>query len=324
MDKQKEQETYLVTGALGCIGAWALYHLVKDGKRVICFDISNDRHRLNLLLTPEEQNSIVFIQGDLTDFTQVFGTLQDYTVSHVIHLAALQVPFCKADPVRGAQVNVLGTVNVFESCRQAGLKHLTYASSIAVYGPPEVYQERLISHEAAFDPRTLYGVYKVANEGTARIYWQDHGLSSTALRPYIVYGPGRDQGLTSDPTKAMLAAAASEPLHINFDGAYQYHYASDVALQFIDASQRPLQGAHSFNLGTEPATMVEIVDIILQIKPEAAITFAETTLPFPLCDGRAFQKHFSHVPVTSLQDGIRQTIEHFEACLSDGRIKRPD
>ena len=324
MKTQNGQETYFITGALGCIGAWTLYHLVKDGKRAICFDISDNRHRLNLLLAPEEQDQIIFIHGDLTDFDQVLATLQDQKVTHVIHLAALQVPFCKADPVRGAQVNVLGTANIFEACRQAGLKHLTYASSIAVYGPPEGYPDTLIPHDAPFDPRTLYGVYKVANESTAKIFWQDHEISSTALRPYIVYGPGRDQGMTSDPTKAMLAAAAGDPFHINFDGNYQYHFASDVALQFIDAAQRPLEGAYSFNLGTAPASMVEIVEMIKKIKPEAAITFTETTLPFPLCDGRAFQEHFSHVPVTPLEDGIRQTIEHFEACLNDGRMDRPD
>jgi nucleoside-diphosphate-sugar epimerase len=118
-----------------------------------------------------------------------------------VHLAALQVPFCKADPVLGAQVNVTGTVNVFEAAKRQGLDTtIAYASSAAVH-----------NEHGEVAPRTLYGVYKVANEGTARIYADDDGVASIGLRPFIVYGPGRDQGLTADPTLAMQAAARGEP-----------------------------------------------------------------------------------------------------------------
>ena len=61
-------------------------------------------------------------------------------------------------------------------------------------------------------PRTLYGVYKQANESTAKVYYQDHDLSSIGLRPYVIYGPGRDQGMTSTPTKALLAVARGRKL----------------------------------------------------------------------------------------------------------------
>jgi len=322
METKKTQEIFLITGALGCIGTWILYHLLKQGKRAISFDISDDRHRLDLLLNPKEQDQITFVQGDLTVVGQVLETMQAHEVNRVIHLASLQVPFCKADPVRGAHVNVVGTVNIFEAARQLGLKHLTYASSIAVYGPQDDYPEELIPHDAPFGPRTLYGVYKVANEGTAKIYLQDHNISSTGLRPYIVYGPARDQGLTSDPTKAMLAAVVGEPFHINFRGKLQFHYASDVALQFIEASLSKLDGANSFNLGTNPVTITEIVEIIKHIKPGAEITYSEDLLPFPVCDGHEFQLNFSHVPITPLEEGIHQTINLFDNCISHGRIPR--
>src|SRR5690606_31031575 len=113
---------------------------------------------------------------------------------HVIHLAALQVPFCRADPVKGAQVNVVGTANVFEAARQHGVPQVAYASSIAIFGAPEDYPPGLLPNDAPPRPRTLYGVYKQANEGMARIYWQEHGLGSIGLRPYTVFGLGRDQG----------------------------------------------------------------------------------------------------------------------------------
>ncbi|MFO7631167.1 MAG: GDP-mannose 4,6-dehydratase, partial [Caldilinea sp.] len=106
-------DTYLVTGGMGCLGAWTLFHLQREGKRVVCFDLSDDRHRLDLLLSRAEQEAIIFVRGDLTNAQQVRDVFDQHAISHVVHLAALQVPFCRANPPLGAQVNVTGTVNIF-------------------------------------------------------------------------------------------------------------------------------------------------------------------------------------------------------------------
>lgn len=314
--------TYLVTGALGCIGAWVLYHLTRQAKRAVSFDLSDSRHRLNLLLEPDEQAAaITFVNGDLTNPAQVLDVLQGHGITHVIHLAALQVPFCRTNPIVGAQVNVVGTVNLFEAMRQAGLKHLMYASSVAVYGPPAPDQAGKVLHEAPLAPTTLYGVYKVANEGTARVYWQEHAISSTALRPYTVYGLGRDQGITSDPTKAMLAAVAGQPYHINFNGPCQYHFASDIALQCIAAAERPLAGAFMFNNGGTPVSSAEVIDLIRQVTPAAQITHSPAGLPFPVgFDGAALRSAFPDLPETPLAEGIRQTMAGFDRLLAAGQI----
>lgn len=313
--------SYLVTGAMGCLGAWTLHHLVKEGKRAVSFDLSDNRQRLNLLMTPEEQQAITFVRGDITDEAQLLGVMRAESITHVVHLAALQVPFCKADPALGARVNVHGTVNVFEAARQAGIHHLAYASSIAVYGPPDVYPPGPVAADAPLDPRTLYGVYKQANEGMARVYWQDHQLSSTALRPYTVYGVGRDQGLTSEPTQAMLAAAASKPYHIGFGGKMQFHYAPDVARQFVEAAETPLEGAQVFNLGADPVEVKALVGLIRAARPAAQISCGVTPLPFPaeLTSGD-YQKRLPRVRETSLAEGIAQTIQHFERCLDEGLL----
>ncbi len=318
----KTNETFLVTGALGCIGAWTVYHLVKQGRRVVSFDIAEQGHRLNLLMTPEEQRAITFVRGDLADPEQVLAAFQQYGVTHVIHLAALQVPFVRANPIKGAQVNVVGTVNVYEAARQTGVKHIALASSIAVFGPAEDYPDNQpVANDAHPSPRTLYGVFKQANEGTARIYWQDHQISSTGLRPYTVYGLGRDQGLTSDPTKAMLAAAAGQNFHINFSGVMQFQWASDTALQFIEAATQPSNGALVFTLGAPPTSVTRVIEIIHQLRPNVKITAAENHLPFPdSFDDTALKQHFTTVYDTPLEEGIRQTIEGFERALAEGKI----
>ncbi len=311
-----ESSVVLVTGGLGCIGAWSLYHLAQRGMKAVCFDLGSSRHRLNLLMGAEEQEAITFVPGDLTDFAQVKAALEDHHVTHIVHLAALQVPFCRANPVMGAQVNVVGTVNVFEAAKQAGIKHLAQASSIAIYGTPEEYlaitgEAGLMPRDALPNPHTLYGVYKVAGEGIASVYWQENGISSTALRPYTVYGLGRDQGLTSEPTKAMQAAAAGQPFHISFGGMMQFQWASDVAEQFIGAALRPMDGAYFYNLGGVPTTVEAVAGIIRSIRPDAQITVEPKPLSFPRGFDDSALREAMPIYETPLENGIRATLEGF-------------
>lgn len=314
----------LVTGSMGCVGAWTLFHLRQRGATTVSFDLSDNRSRLDLLLTRAEQAAITFVQGDLTDYHQVNAAFQAHNITHVIHLAALQVPFCRANPVLGAQVNVVGTVNIFEAARHNGVRHVAHASSVAIYGPAERYPPGLIAPDAAPAPTTLYGVYKVADEGIARVYWQDYGISSVGLRPYTIYGPGRDQGLTSEPTKAMLAVAAGRSYHISFGGAMQFQYASDVAQQFIDAALTPADGALMFNLGGPPTTVEAVADIIRRLRPGVEITVGDQRLPFPTgFDDTPLRAHAATVYETPLAEGIEQTLSHFERALQDGRLAAP-
>lgn len=307
-------QTFLVTGALGCIGAWVLYHLARQGHRAVSFDASTARHRVDALLPTDAQDGLTFVQGDLRDMDRLTATMAQHGVTHVLHLAALQVPSCRANPALGAAVNVGGTIHVLEAMRRVGLQHLAYASSIAVYGPPEAYAPGPVTDAARPDPRTLYGVFKTANEGTARVYWQDHGLSSIALRPYTVFGVGRDQGLTSDPTKAMRAAVRGAPFEIGFGGRMLFQWASDVARQFIDAARDARPGAHAFNLGTGLASVAAVVDHIRAVRPDARITIREDVrLPFPeALDDAPLRAHAPHVYDTPLAEAIRHTMNHFE------------
>ena len=311
-------DTYLVTGGMGCIGAWALHHLQRSGKRAVNFDQSTDRHRIDWLMSADEQAAITFIEGDLRDTAALKAVFVDHGVTHVIHLAALQVPFCRANPVLGAQVNVTGTVNVFEAARETGVNHIAYASSIGVYGPPSDFPPGLIPNDAPKNPRTLYGAYKVCNEGTALVYYEDYGITSTALRPYTVYGVGRNQGMTSEPTKALVAIAKNQPYKIPFSGEMQFQWASDVARQFILAAQQPLDGARGFNLGGPPSNVARFAELAKDALPAAEIEVVDNPLPFPAgFDDSALRASFDTVYETPLNEGIAETIAHIQR-LGDG------
>ena len=116
-------ERFLVTGALGCIGAWTIRALVRDGATVTAFDLGTDARRLRLIMSPEDLAKVSFERGDITDFDALSDVLESRDIDHVIHLAALQVPFCRADPPLGARVNVVGTINVFEAVEAPHADH---------------------------------------------------------------------------------------------------------------------------------------------------------------------------------------------------------
>jgi nucleoside-diphosphate-sugar epimerase len=323
-------ERWLVTGALGCIGAWVVRRLIKEGAGVTVFDLAADPakpaslHRLRLILEDEELAKVKFVQGDISELSLVEQVVNENTLTHIIHLAALQVPFCKADPSLGARVNVVGTVNIFEAAKRVGLKQVVYASSVAVFGRSEEYPQGDVPRDAPLRPHTHYGVYKQANEGTARVYWQDDSISSIGLRPYTVYGPGRDQGMTSAPTKAMLATAAGRPFHIPFGGRGSYQFVDDVAALFIQCARLPFQGAETFNLRGSVVHMREIIEAIEAAEPAAhgKITFDDKPLPFPEgLDDSDLKKLLGKLPETPLNEAVTATITHFKNALQAGRIE---
>ena len=320
--------SFLVTGALGCIGAWTVRNLVQAGIPAVVFDLGSDRRRLRLILSDDELSRVKFVQGDVTDLAQVESVMRENATSHVIHLAGLQVPFCRANPTLGAQVNVVGTVNVFESARRlsAQVKRVVYASSIAIFDVDDAKPGEAITDNATGHPSTLYGVYKQANEGTARVYWKENNVSSIGLRPYIVFGPGRDQGLTSSPTKAMFAAATGQSYHIPYGGRADYEYADDVARTFIACAHVPFEGAEVYNLPGSILTMSEIVSAIEQIAPEmrGKITFDDKTLPFPeRVDGSPLDQLLAAqggVPRKPIAEAVDETLRTFRAAIAVGKM----
>ena len=306
-------ERTLVTGALGCIGAWTIKALLEQGEDPVGFDLGGDTQRLRLILDDAELERVTLVQGDITDAEALGRALDEHEVGHVVHLAALQVPFCRADPVLGARVNVAGTVTMFEAAkaRRDRITGLAYASSTAVYSASDPSPA---PESGGTRPGTLYGVYKLANEGTARVFWQDERVPSIGIRPYVVYGPGRDQGMTSGPTLAMQAAARGEPYEIVYGGTAQYDYAPDVGAAFARAGRTASEGAHVANFPGVAASLEEAVAAIEAAAPTVAgkITWRDEPLPFPpLLETGELERLIGDVPCTPLAEGVRRTIEHF-------------
>ena len=182
----------LLTGASGFIGAWILRRAVEAGQPVIACDLARDdaaidRRRFTQIAPALSSSALITWQAlDVTDAEAVSRTVAQYRPRALIHLAALQIPDCARNPRLGALVNILGHINLLEAAREQGGLPLVYGSSAAAKprGP-------------AAAPANLYGVYKKTGEEISRLYWQDPGVPSIGLRPYIVYGIGREIGRAS-------------------------------------------------------------------------------------------------------------------------------
>ncbi len=307
----------LLTGGYGCIGAWVCRNLLDGGHAVWVYDLQEDPRRLRLILPEERVRQVHFVPGDVTDLDDLRRVVGEHGITHLVHLAGLQVPVCRADPIRGARVNILGTLAVFEAVRQAAgqVERLVYASSAAVFGPPDAYpSDAPLPDDVPLVPSTHYGVFKCTNEGNARIYYQDHGLSSIGLRPWTVYGVGRDFGMTSEPTLAIEALARGLPYHISYGGRQDLQYVDDVAKTFVRCLERPYHGAKSYNLRGHVVDLPTFHDALCQVDVRARdlITYGDRqiAIAYDLDDG-ALQRDLGAMPRTRLVDGIRQTLELF-------------
>lgn len=316
-------DRFLITGALGCIGVWTLRNLVREDTPVAVLDLSKNRQRLELVMNSEEIARIQFISGDVSDLGVMESAIKDSGANRIIHLAALQIPSCKADPSLGARVNVVGTVNFFEAAKRAGIRQVVFASSTAVYGIGEEYPEGPLPSDAPLKPRSHYGVYKQANEGTARVYWTDDHIASIGLRPYVVYGAGRDQGMTSSPTVAMLAAVSGKPYRISYGKRYCFQYGDDVANCFIRCARTNFDGAEVFNIGGPSVSTSQVIAAIEKTEPSARgkITFDDIPLPSPEeVDGSALENVIGPLPYTPLEQGVAETMCIFRKKVNEGKI----
>jgi UDP-glucuronate 4-epimerase len=318
-------ERFLVTGALGCIGAWTIRTLVRGRAPVVAFDLGRDVRRLRSIMSPDELARVELVTGDITDLTALDEALATNAITNVIHLAALQVPFCKADPPLGARVNVVGTVNLFEAVKRQArpMAPVVYTSSIGMFGPGDIDPETgRLSARATAHPLNHYGVYKQANEGNARVYWLDDRIASVGLRPLTVYGVGRDQGMTSGPTKAIVAALLGVPFTVPFGGPTLFQYAEDVARTLIAASRSGLAGANVFNLDGAVADGAQLVDAIAAEVPEARdlIRYEPVSLPFPADIEHDGIEALGPLPVTPFADGVRASIEIYRLLAREGRL----
>lgn len=310
-------EHFLVTGAQGCIGAWVLKNLVESRHDVTAYDLDDRATRVSLLLTSGALRRIDFVCGDIIDTGTLNELMDKKPITRVIHLAALMTPDCKANPIHGAAVNVLGTLNVFEAVKghKEQVKAIIYASSAAVLGPDEEYESSPVPDSARVLPSTLYGVFKRTNENCARIYWEEEGIHSAGLRPGVVYGPGRDRGLSAGPTLAVEAALLGQEYEIGFGGKANMQFVDDVAKAFVACALKPPKGAPAYNMNGQVLEVDQMIRVMEELVPSAKgkITHRRDQIirMASSVSDRSLQNLIGPSEPTRFRDGIEQTAAFF-------------
>lgn len=320
-------ETIALTGGCGFIGTWILRRLLDDGEIPVVFDLARNTSRWEMILSAAEIERVKFVSARVDDdhFPQQIAAENP---DAIIHLAGLQVPACRANPIAGAKANVLGTLNIFEAAKLLKTKSgktpkVVYASSAAVFGPDAEYGEKAIGDLSQPKPNSHYGAYKLCNENSAKAYWLANQIPSAGLRPLTVYGPGRDTGMTSFPTRALAAAIKGQPFDIPFSGPTAYIHAREVADMFVQCARRLTEGAKTYTVGGDIVRTPEFIRIASEILPAAQtlITCSGGDLPVASkMDDAALRADIPGLLRLPLKQGIAETVALFQQLHAAGKL----
>ncbi len=290
------------------------------------------------LQTRIESGKIKFANLDIGDRDSVSQTLTDFGPSHIIHLGALQSPDCDANPEKGVAVNLTATMNLFHLVARLKqpVTRFVFASSGAVYGKRAMYPQATIPEDVRLAPPNLYGVWKVAGEHLAALFHEKTGIPTVSLRLNTTYGPGRDQGTTSAPTRVMknlvLGAEQGQPIQclMPYRGRENYHYVEDVGAHFAGVCMLPFDGCQAFNIKGQTIEVSEFLELIRQVAADLEIEqfldtriAPEATPNLFICDldDQLIEQHFPGLPRTDIREGIRKTLLRFQELAPQGRIK---
>ncbi len=306
-----------ITGISGFIGFHLAKALQKTGHLVIGCDNFQAYYDPKLKLARShllKESGIPVIEKDICDTEGLKKLLQDYEITHLVHLAAQAgVRYSLIDPKSYLHSNLEGFISVMEACRSRPEMAFIYASSSSVYGLNEKIP---FSEKDQTDlPTSLYGATKKSNELIAHAYHHLFGIRMTGLRFFTVYGPwGRPDMAYYSFTKAILE---NQPIQVfdNGGGKRDFTYIDDIVGGIIASID--LQSSYEvFNLGNHsPQTTLELISCIEKHTGKTAIKELVSKQPgdvtVTFADIKKSQKKLGFTPKTSLDEGIRNFVHWY-------------
>ena len=285
----------LILGSEGFVGHNLVEGLSKNHE-IFCADlIANSNHKN-------------YKQFDITDLSSVEKIVKDVDV--VIDLAAHSLVSSLDGSIENAKVNIIGLLNVLESCRKNGIKKIIFTSASSMIGIPN--SEQVSENHSAF-PKTAYGITKLASEHYLRLYQELYGINYVVFRFFNIYGTYQKNGLI--PT-LYSRISKNQPLTVfgKGDQIRDYVFIQDIIQFFEKATSENISDNKIFNMGTGIGTsileVIKIISKIMNISPE--IEFKETRpgeIGNFVSDPTLLSSTFGSIPSTTVEEGIKQTIE---------------
>jgi nucleoside-diphosphate-sugar epimerase len=316
---------FLVTGGTGFIGACVVANLLARNIPVVVADVQIDQDVVKKLKTMSSaEGAVDYLVADVSEAGQIQSVFDKHPdITHCIHLAYLMSAEVEADQLRGARVNVLGMVNMFEAALQHKLQRLVFTSSETVYGASqEVYgdSEHAIREDEYCGPQHhyfTYGVMKLLNEYVASKYVKKHGISIACTRPPVVFGHGRKRGSVLWSEQIMSLPAVGKPARLPFPAETRdcWIYKNDCAEQLVRLTLKPEISHLAYNNGGHSVTAAELTGLVRQWLPEAEFQFESDKPRTPLVDntdGTRLAREIDFRP-SPLVDGVRAHINEARA-----------
>jgi nucleoside-diphosphate-sugar epimerase len=325
--------TVMVTG-VGHVGGYAVRDLVNAGERVVLYGYLGGQgdpdsappelEYLDLLLGGRLRDSVDVVIGDVSDVEAMTHAAEKHQVTSVLHFATLLSAGAQQNPLLATHVNVLGTVNVFETAARLQMEKVVWASTCDVFGPRSVSESGVISDDSVYDPGFVYGASKVASEKLAFAYADKHGIDITGLRLGRVYGFGEHVKLARGGGSSWLANLLYRPVVeqgrfiVPFGTRKMgFLYVEDVADAFLKALHHRPGGSDNYLISGDYRPLTEAVDFVRGLLPDAKIELSMDDLELVPGAGMGFSRNydssrakhdFGYDPRFSMEAGVYRTV----------------
>jgi UDP-glucuronate 4-epimerase len=314
----------LVTGGVGFIGSHLCERLLKDGYEVAVVDDLNDYYspalKLENLSIIRAAGSFPFFKCDICDREALTEILGRWRPDAVVHLAARAgVRPSLEQPLLYERVNVGGTLNLLEACRQHGISKLVFASSSSVYGAataPPFSEECQVNR-----PVSPYAATKLAGEQLCYTYFYLYGIRCVCLRLFTVYGPRQRPDLAIRKFADRIAQGLPIPVFGDGSSGRDYTFVEDTVAGVIGALEYDC-GYDIINLGNSaPVTLLDMIKTLEEfIGRKAKIEWLPDQsgdVPITCADIRKAGRILGYSPKTPFPAGIRKFLDwHFSRVLA--------